>query len=224
LKVGAAQVDEGLLPGDEIVLFGDGSKSDDASGVVACRMSDGLVQVLHVQQPKKGRSSTGTVSTVRWWTRWTRTTCVAFWFDPSHAKDEDAEGDERFWWPLCDEWMRRYGPRLKFWSVKSGDGKHAVAWDMSTPSRQAQFVPAVEQLEGDLDSGDFRFVRSFWLAAHEEREASSGQVRGVDAQGAPRVGAEDRPRGVRAGARMLRRMVHLSLVGTKERYGRGFLH
>jgi hypothetical protein len=205
LKVGAAQVDEGLLPGDEIVLFGDGSKSDDASGVVACRMSDGLVQVLHVQQPKKGtvvdrdRLDGAVVDAFDTYD------VLAFWFDPSHAKDEDAEGDERFWWPLCDEWMRRYGPRLKFWSVKSGDGKHAVAWDMSTPSRQAQFVPAVEQLEGDLDSGDFRFVRSFWLADHMKNAKRAPGKFGVSMRKEHRESARKIDLAVcAAGARMLR--------------------
>lgn len=37
-----------LQPGDEIVVFFDGSKSDDATGLVACRLSDGHLQTLGV--------------------------------------------------------------------------------------------------------------------------------------------------------------------------------
>jgi hypothetical protein len=223
LAVQAAQVDEGLVDGDEIVIFGDGSKSDDASGLVACRVSDGLLQVLHVQQPKKGqivdrdRLDGALVQAIDTYS------VVAFWFDPSHLKDEDAEGDERFWWPLCDEWARRYGPRLQFWAVKTGDGKHAVAWDMSKPSHQAQFVPAVEQFEADLTNGELRLVRSGWLKQHLENAKRAPGRYGVSLRKEHRESARKIDLAVCAiGARMLRRAVQMSRVGTKERTGRAF--
>jgi hypothetical protein len=223
LAVQAAQVDEGLVDGDEIVIFGDGSKSDDASGLVACRVSDGLLQVLHVQQPKKGqivdrdRLDGALVQAIDTYS------VVAFWFDPSHLKDEDAEGDERFWWPLCDEWARRYGPRLQFWAVKTGDGKHAVAWDMSKPSHQAQFVPAVEQFEADLTNGELRLVRSGWLRQHLENAKRAPGRYGVSLRKEHRESARKIDLAVCAiGARMLRRAVQMSRVGTKERTGRAF--
>ncbi|MBQ1164266.1 hypothetical protein KBZ21_40435, partial [Streptomyces sp. A73] len=42
--------DEGLdlVSRDELVLFFDGSKSDDATGLVGCRLSDGLVKTFGV--------------------------------------------------------------------------------------------------------------------------------------------------------------------------------
>jgi hypothetical protein len=148
---------------------------------------------------------------------------VAFWFDPSHLKDEDAEGDERFWWPLCDEWARRYGPRLQFWAVKTGDGKHAVAWDMSKPSHQAQFVPAVEQFEADLTNGELRLVRSGWLKQHLENAKRAPGRYGVSLRKEHRESARKIDLAVCAiGARMLRRAVQMSRVGTKERTGRAF--
>jgi hypothetical protein len=91
---------------------------------------------------------------------------VAFWFDPSHAKDDDAEGDNRFWWPLVDEWMTTYGRKLKMWPVQSGPRRHAVAFDMALPANQAVFVPAVEQCLNDFEDGSVRFVRSDWLSEH----------------------------------------------------------
>ncbi|MBQ1166013.1 terminase, partial [Streptomyces sp. A73] len=44
---------------DELVLFFDGSKSDDATGLVGCRLSDGLVQTFGVwQKPPNGPDDT----------------------------------------------------------------------------------------------------------------------------------------------------------------------
>lgn len=169
-KVKAAQLpaDDPMdfADGDTIVMFGDGSKSDDATGLVGVRVSDGLAKVLHVQQPKAGEivSRDALDRAVR--DAMARFKVVAFWFDPSHAKDDDAEGDNRFWWPLVDEWHRDFGRRLKVWVVKTGNRTHAVAFDMSLSVNLAQFVPAVEQCLADFDEGAFRFVHSDWLVEH----------------------------------------------------------
>jgi hypothetical protein len=67
-------------------MFGDGSKSDDATGVLGVRISDGLTQVLHVQQPKAGQivdraavdhAVTQAMATYK---------VIGFWFDPSHLE------------------------------------------------------------------------------------------------------------------------------------------
>ena len=212
-RVKLCAVDERLAPGDEIVIFGDGSKSDDATGLVGVRMSDGLTQVLHVQQPRRKKivdrgavdqALTEAMSTYR---------VVAFWFDPSHAKDDNAEGDDSFWMPLCDDWAARYGPRLKFWAVKTGDGRHAVAWDMSTSTRQAIFVPAVERLETDIDSGEFRFARSAWLQRHLINARRHPGRFGVSMRKEGRESAKKIDLAVcAAGGRMLRRLVELSRI------------
>lgn len=158
--------DDRIADGERIVMFGDGSKSDDATGLVACRMSDGHVQVLHVQQPRKGEIVNREAVDLAVIDAMARFTVLAFWFDPSHVKDDDAEGDNRFWWPLCDEWTQRYGKRLKMWPTRTGDAKHAVAFDMLLPSSQAKFVPAAEQLAADIDAGMFTYTESAWLTTH----------------------------------------------------------
>lgn len=43
-----------LLDGDTVVMFFDGSKNDDATGLVAVRMSDGHAAVLHCQEKPEG--------------------------------------------------------------------------------------------------------------------------------------------------------------------------
>jgi hypothetical protein len=148
---------DALQPGDEIVLFGDGSKSDDATGIVAVprvRRPDADPARSAAPQGPDRRPDAVDHAVIQAFEDYR---VIAFWFDPSHAKDDNAEGDESFWMPLCDEWMRRYGRRLKFWATKTGDRQHAVAWDMSTPAHQATFVPAVERLDTDIQAGDFHF-------------------------------------------------------------------
>lgn len=141
-----------LQPGDRVVLFGDGSKSGDDTGLVAVRVSDGFAQTLHHQHPSgdslvnRGDLDAAVVLAFDTYK------VVAFWFDPSHAKADDAVEDDRFWWPVVDEWHRRYSGRLnkKFWPVKTGPRAHAIAFDMATSQAQQLFQPAVSQAADDL--------------------------------------------------------------------------
>jgi hypothetical protein len=144
-----------LQSGDRIVMFGDGSKSGDDTGVLAVRVSDGFAQTLHWQHPSAGQlvdrvkvdeAVTAAFDTYK---------VVAFWFDPSHAKADDAVEDDRFWWPLVDDWHKRYSRRLnkKYWPIKTGPKAHAVAFDMLTTPAQQMFQPAVTQAAEDLMAG-----------------------------------------------------------------------
>lgn len=142
-----------LADDDQVVLFGDGSKSDDATGIVACRLSDGFLETLHFQQPRDGQIVNRQAVDDAVEVAFDRFHVVAFWFDPSHAKDDGTPGDDRFWWPMVDTWHRRYGKRLKHWAVKSGPSAHSVAFDMLKPSSQQVFQPAVSQLAEDLEAG-----------------------------------------------------------------------
>jgi hypothetical protein len=149
-----------LQPKDRVVMFGDGSKSGDDTGLIAVRLSDGFAQTLHHQHPGSDsdgkpilvdRTAVDLAVTIAFDTY----TVVAFYFDPSHAKADDAVEDDRFWWPMVDDWHRRYSRRLnkKFWPVKSGTKMHSVAFDMSSPLAQQMFQPAVTQAAEDLEAG-----------------------------------------------------------------------
>jgi hypothetical protein len=142
-----------LEPGDRIVLFGDGSKSGDDTGLVACRVSDGFMQTLYFFHPTADQLSPRMALDARVAEIFDTYKPVAFYFDPSHAKADDTVEDDRYWWPLVDDWSRRYGQRLKHWPIQSGDRKHAVAFDMLTPRAQQLFQPAVSQLREDLEHG-----------------------------------------------------------------------
>ncbi len=202
---------EVIAPGEAVVLFGDGSKSGDATGLVACRISDGHVQVLHVQQPKADQIVDREAFDLAVSEAMATFKVVAFWFDPSHAKDDDTEGDNRFWWPLCDDWSTRYGKRLQCWPVKTGNRTHAVAFDMALDSAQALFVPACEQAASDLKSGAVTFTESAWLREHMVNAKLAPTKHGVSIRKENRSSRHKIDLAVcLVGARMLRRIYMLS--------------
>jgi hypothetical protein len=145
-----------LQPGDRVVLFGDGSKSGDDTGLLAVRISDGFAQTLHHQHPEKGVLVDRAELDAAVESAFDTYKVVAFWFDPSHAKANDAVEDDRYWWPLVDKWHEKYHRRLdkRFWPVKSGTRLHSVAFDMSGSAAQQLFQPAVTQAAEDLEAAD----------------------------------------------------------------------
>lgn len=142
-----------LSPKDEIVLFGDMSKSDDATGLVGARLSDGLLFVAGVwQAPPKQRRGTwmvprGEVDKAAA-TVFKSYRVAAFWADPSHTVDD--ESGERYWDALIDEWHRTYGGQLELWADSGEKRGHAVMWDMASPARQSQFCAAAERTATDI--------------------------------------------------------------------------
>jgi len=137
-----------LGPKDEVVLFADMSKSDDATGVVACRLSDGLVSVLGMWQRPPGlrgadwitpRHAVDAVVDSAFDTY----KVVAFWGDPSHVLDDETQ--ERYWDGLFDDWHRRFGHKLELWAEGGTHRGHSIMWDMSSPQRTAQFTGAAER-------------------------------------------------------------------------------
>lgn len=215
-----------LEPGDRIVLFGDGSKSNDDTGLVAVRLSDGLTKLLWFFHPTKDQIVPRESLDSAVEAAFEAYKVVAFWFDPSHAKDDNATGaEDRFWWPLVDRWHTKYSRRLdnKFWPVKSGDRTHSVAFDMLKPSPQMLFQPAVSQVAEDLEAGVIPLVNSKRLLQHmknaRRREATYGLT----------VGKENRSSTRKIdlavcviGAQMLRRVVLLKKP-LREKRGRVIL-
>jgi hypothetical protein len=142
-----------LAPRDEIVMFFDGSKSDDATALCGCRLSDGYVATLGVWQRPPGRRGElwtapravidETVDRVM-----EAYKVVAFWGDPSHTTDD--ETGERYWDGLFDQWHRRYGATLELWADRGVERGHAVMWDMASPSRSSQFAAAAERCATEI--------------------------------------------------------------------------
>ena len=145
--------DQVLLPTDEVVLFFDGSKSDDATGLVGCRIIDGHLFTLGMWQRPPGLDRD-----VRWLVPRelvddrvseivNQYRVVALYADPSHALDDVTE--ERYWDALLDEWHRRWKDRFIVWA-QPGKGGHSVMWDMAAPGRTAEFTAAAERFEADV--------------------------------------------------------------------------
>jgi len=145
-------------PEEPIVLFFDGSKSRDATAVVACCLSDGYVFVPEWPGGSQYR-----------FTVW----------EPSASSDPDAEvsatnvdlsidwvfenhnvvaffGDVREWESFVKvEWPRRHGAKLrKVWADRSGRDPQRIAWDMR--SKVMDFTRACELVNAEIVAGEFK--------------------------------------------------------------------
>jgi hypothetical protein len=217
----------GLQQGDEIVLFFDGSKSDDATGLAACRMSDGFVTALGVwQRPANWPQDVpwrvpreevdGLVDQV-----FADYRPIAFFADPGAGHD-DADG-ERYWDGYIDAWAQRYGKRLKLKAVTSGTNRHAVLWDMRDRRRQQAFTEAVDRFYRDV------LERQFAHDGHRVLRQHVANARRRTNQWGYTIGKEHRESARKVdlavcaiGARMLRRMMLNSTVWAKRgRPGKG---
>ena len=144
--------------GDPIVAFFDGSKTDDSTAIVGCRISDGYCFLIGVWQKPKGEVGKKWMAPRaavdrRVKTMFERFNVVAFWGDPSHAKD-DSEDESSYWMPMLDKWMRTYKDQLdpKHWPVKTGLRVHAINWDMTSSDRTKAFIDAAEQTVEDFET------------------------------------------------------------------------
>jgi hypothetical protein len=153
LKVGWRHV----MPDEKIVMFFDGSKSDDATALVGCRVEDGYTFMIGVwQKPNGERGKTWLVprGAVDQRVREAFDTfkIVGFWADPSHALDDD--DSSRYWDALIDEWHRTYKDGLECWATKSGLSTHSVMFDLASPERQRLFVGAAEEFVEMMETKD----------------------------------------------------------------------
>lgn len=152
-------IEPDLEPGDEIALFFDGSKSDDATGLVGCRLSDGHIVTLGMwQRPPKSR---GVVSAEYTAPRAAIHECVVqvfedykpvgFFADPSHTFDDQTL--DRYWDATIDRWHRMFKDKLDLWATPGKKG-HAVMWDMTAAARQRDFTAAAERFVADVEQDD----------------------------------------------------------------------
>lgn len=129
--------------GDRIALFFDGSKSRDASALVACRIDDGHTFPLGVWEPE-GDDDTIDVAAVdaaviRAFARFD----VAAFF----ADVREFESFVKITWP------ERYGDRLDVMAVPSGRPSEPIAWDMR--GHAYEFAKASEMVLQEIIDGEF---------------------------------------------------------------------
>lgn len=205
-----------LQPREEIALFFDGSKSDDSTGLVACRIGDGQLFTMGLwQAPPKARRGSWVAPRqdvnlrVRAIVKQYRV--LGFFADPSHTREDGTL--DRFWTPIVDEWHRDFGASLLVWAQPN---KHAVSFDMSNRHGEgAKFVAAAEQFIEDLENGDLWHDGHPELARHVKNARRFPTQHGVSLM---KDGPES-PRKIdlavcAVGARMVRTLV-LNLAGKR---------
>ncbi|QAY17605.1 terminase large subunit [Gordonia phage Marteena] len=129
-----------VADGDQIAMFLDCSKSEDATGLVGCRLIDGHVFVLGLWQRPRGDRGKGWLAPrheVDAKVRETFTRYRVEWFgvDPSPARDDEDEA--LYWAELIDQWHRDFGRKLKVWATPGANIGHAVKFDMRLSQRGA---------------------------------------------------------------------------------------
>lgn len=187
--------DEQLRDDDEITLFLDPSESDDATAIVACRMSDGLVAPLWVHEPHAidptGRPM-GDVDPAEI----DRQVRIAFDRFKVIAFRSDVRPIEQL---ARSEWHERYQKTLVVWSSKT----EAVAYDMRRT--QLDFARACELVASEIERGELLHGRDRVLGRHVQNTQRRPYREFLS------VGKGDRSRKIDAavsmiGARDLRRM------------------
>ena len=141
--------------GEDITMFFDGSKSDDATVLVGCCVSDGHVFLIdHWQRPAGLDSKLPWVvprdevdaAVDRACDHWR---VCAFLADPGSGEDESGE---RFWDGYIDGWGIRHGDALVIKATVTAGNHHPVMWDMRASVRQQEFTEATERCYSDITS------------------------------------------------------------------------
>lgn len=150
------KVDETLKPGDQIAMFFDGSLNEDHTGLVACRIDDGLISVLGHWDPKAEESGEIDRDKVN------RTVADAF----AQYDVVAFYADVRFWEAYVDRWRDEYGDQLviKASAQTAGKKAHAVAWDMR--GKVKEFSEAVEKFEALVRAGEIKHDGNTLLMQH----------------------------------------------------------
>lgn len=131
-----------VSPEDPIVMFFDGSKNDDSTALVGCRISDGHVFMLAGWDKPAGPLGLDWEIDKNDVDRVVRKT-----LDEMNVKA--FFGDVLGFEGLHDGWAADYGDQFVLWA-SDGRYKHATAWDMRTKTKD--FTLAVERFHEDVTS------------------------------------------------------------------------
>ena len=131
--------------GEEVVLFFDGSKSNDATALVGCCMSDGHVFTVGVWEPDPADDeSVVPVAEVD------NTVDLAMNTYSVQAFFADVREWEQF---SKLTWPERYRDKLKLWAVPGGKAPEPIAWDMR--SHSWDFEMGSELVEAEIRESGF---------------------------------------------------------------------
>lgn len=211
--------------GEEIVVFFDGSKSDDATGLVGCRVADGHVFQIGVWQRPAGLDAKAVWNVPRHAVdtavddTFGKYKVLAFFADPGSGNDDEGE---RYWDRYIDGWAERYGKRLLLRATKAGTHVHAVMWDMRSPARQELFTAACERVHADVVERQLTHDGAKMLRQHVVNARRRTNPWGITIGKEHRESARKIDLAVCAvGARMVRRMLLNSHEWQKKRKSAG---
>lgn len=128
-----------IADGEEITLGFDGSKTDDHTALIGCRLSDGYTFTLGVWDPSEHEGEAprelidGVVRNAL-----ERFTVCAFFADLAE------------WESYVDAWAQDYGRRFEI----KATAKHSVAWDMRGHQKDATIE--IERLHDEIEEKTFR--------------------------------------------------------------------
>lgn len=211
----ALESDRKVADGEDVVLFFDGSKSRDATGIVGCCMSDGHVFTVGCWEPSPRDPDDQVPVTevdaaiARAFERWS---VMAFFADVA-----EWEGFTKVTWPTA------YGDKLLVDAVPTGRDPQPIAWDMR--SHGYEFTVACELTADEIIERSFTHDGDPALARHvanaRRRPGRHGTSIGKE--------SKDSPRKIdlavcMIGARMTRRVVLASPAWIKRQHrgaGRG---
>lgn len=145
-------------PGEEIVMFFDGSLSRDTTALVGCRISDGHVFLIGCWDPgnshDKGKNKIDVHAVDERVQHAFNTWDVKAFF----ADVREFESFTKVTWP------KRYRDRLQLWAVTSGKNPEPIAWDMR--GKVFEFTRACELTEREIIERAFTHDGSVDLVDH----------------------------------------------------------
>jgi hypothetical protein len=146
---------------------------------------------------------------------------VAFWFDPSHTRDD--ENEARYWDTLIDNWHVTYGDRLQYWAQSGGDRRSSVMWDMTSPQRSSDFVLAVGRAVDESESHGYEHDGHPTLISHMLNTRWAMTRAGWSVSKVSRSSTNKIDLAVcLIGARMLRRLVMLKGLEEEKKLGQAW--
>ena len=165
-----------LLPGDKIALGFDGGLTDDATVLIACRISDGFVYPIGIWEAPDSKAA-------RHWQidhqevdakvaeTFRKYDVVAWLADPPHWRD------------YVDAWGNRYGPEL---SVRATE-LNPITFETSRHTEMAKLVERAETAvrSGTVCHGNHKVLTRHVLNATRWKR-TGGDVIGKDRKGSPK--------------------------------------
>lgn len=192
---------------EPIVMFFDGSKSEDATALIGCCMSDGHVFTLDIWEPAKDRVVPVADVDLAVAQAFENYTVVAFFADV-----REWESFVKVTWPAD------YADQLEIMAVPQGKDPQSIAWDMR--GHTYDFTQACELVEAEITGGVFTHDGDSRLARHVGNARRKPNRWGVS------IGKESpsSPRKIDGcvgmiGARMVRRLAIAAGAGKKKRSG-----